>query len=173
LRNKCDKNGRRQSIFGRKVIHQILISHRTKLKVVTQNFEYLEVLLMLVMNMFVLTGIILLDFALGILVGEILDFIYDQKCNNKENEIFEGYPKIISFFHWLEHYHWGMLLLLYYFPFLNGFGLSLILDENRSDCRFGWEKPENRDEYYHFIQSSAIGGIIFTLLIIRWICSLR
>lgn len=116
-----------------------------------------------------LCNIVLLDFAIGILIGEILDFIYDLKINNKEDKYLKGVPKLQSFFHWLEHYHWGMVLLMIYCPILNGLGLSLILDENRSECGFGYEKEEDRDKYYHFKESSIIGAIIFAVLILRWV----
>jgi hypothetical protein len=122
-------------------------------------------------KMLSLTNIVLLDFAIGILIGEILDFIYDLKINNKEDKYLKGVPTLQSFFHWFEHYHWGMVLLMFYCPILNGLGVSLILDENRSGCRFGYEKEEDRDEYYHFKESSIIGTIIFAVLILRWVAS--
>ncbi len=120
--------------------------------------------------MIFVTGDPILDFAMGILVGEFLDFLYDRRINNKEDKYLKRVPFLQAFFHWFEHYHWGMILLMVYYPILNGLGLSLILDENRSDLGFGYEKdPEKRTEYYHFKQSSVIGIIIFGLLIFRWL----
>jgi hypothetical protein len=117
-----------------------------------------------------LTNIIVVDFAIGIFIGEVLDFVYDRKLNNKEDEYFRRVPKMQSLFHWFEHYHWGMVLLMGYCPIMNGIGLSLILDENRSELGFGYEKdPEKRDEYYHFFQSSMIGIVIFISLLCRWL----
>lgn len=118
---------------------------------------------------FSLSGIMIVDFVIGIFIGEVLDFIYDKILNNKEDQYLQKCSWLQSLIHWLEHYHWGMILLLVYCPIFNGIGLSLILDENRSECSFGYEKPEERDEYYHFIQSSIIGVIIFIVMIIRWI----
>jgi hypothetical protein len=99
-------------------------------------------------------------FAFGILAGEVADFLFDWA--NKHN--IEGGMKLL---HWLEHYHWGMILLFIYnigstylmgcdtticalirqitdSTFLAGFGLSLILDENRSETRFAWKKMSTR-----------------------------
>jgi hypothetical protein len=118
-------------------------------------------------------------FALGILTGEIADFLYDRlNEHNIEGEI--------PLLHWLEHYHWGMILLFFYelpqsyFPFITlpmqevaaspffvGLGISLILDENRSDTKFAWEK-EPDSIWYHFYESSVIGIMIGSMLIIRW-----
>jgi hypothetical protein len=118
--------------------------------------------------------------ALGILLGEIIDFFYD--ILNERN--IEG---SISLLHWLEHYHWGMIfLVLYEFPaeylptpfnltlqvtfshFMLGFGLSLILDENRSDTKFAWEKGV-QTQWDHFYESSIIGFMIGIILVLRWL----
>lgn len=121
-------------------------------------------------NLISVTDIVMVDFALGIFMGEVLDLLYDRKINNKEDKYLEKVPALRSLFHWFEHYHWGLVLLMVHCPVLNGFGLSLILDENRSELGFGYEKdPEKRDEYYHFNQSSVIGIFIFGLLIYRWL----
>lgn len=108
-------------------------------------------------------------FIIGIFMGEVFDLVYDRKINNKEDTFFKKVPALQSLFHWFEHYHWGILSLLVYCPILNGFGLSLILDENRSELGFGYEKdPKKRDEYYHFRESSAIGAIFFVALLAKW-----
>lgn len=119
-----------------------------------------------------------ITFALGILFGEVGDFIFDRlNERNIEGEI--------SLLHWLEHYHWGMVfLLLYdftatYFPqlpdqviqitsstFLVGFGISLILDENRSDTKFAWKKNA-QTQFYHFYESSVIGIMIGAILVLK------
>jgi hypothetical protein len=118
-------------------------------------------------------------FGLGILTGEITDFLFDRL--NERN--IEG---DISLLHWLEHYHWGMILLFIYelpqsyfpfimlpmqevaaSPFLVGLGISLVLDENRSDTKFAWEK-EPDSIWYHFYESSVIGIMIGAMLILRW-----
>jgi hypothetical protein len=81
-------------------------------------------------------------FACGIIVGELMDMVYDRL--NDQN--IEGDSALL---HWLEHYHWGLILFFLYgfpdayalegvprlvssvsSPFHLGFGLSLILDES-------------------------------------------
>ncbi|MFQ5891316.1 MAG: hypothetical protein ACE5HW_00805 [Candidatus Methanofastidiosia archaeon] len=80
------------------------------------------------------------------------------------------HQNIKTIFHWLEHYHWGMVFLMFYHRILNGIGLSLILDENRSELGFEYEKdPKKRDEYYHFKESSTIGFVVFLVLMLRWV----
>jgi len=116
---------------------------------------------------------VLVIFATGLLFGEVLDFIYDLYVNKKEDKVLEVLPWFQTIFHWFEHYHWGIFLLLFRHPFLNGIGFSFILDENRSrrsgEWGFGYRDPENRDKYYHFKQSTAIGILMFLTLFVRWI----
>ena len=124
----------------------------------------------MVNEMISISGAVLLDLVIGVFIGEIFDFIYDRKLNNIEDRYMKRFPFLQNLFHWFEHYHWGMVLLMYYCPVLNGFGLSLILDENRSDLGFGYERDtEKRTEFYHFKESSVIGMIIFVVLISRWL----
>jgi hypothetical protein len=115
------------------------------------------------------------------------------RANDKEKDVenqISYFPQSEALLHWFEHYHWGMILLgLYSFggtyfpecstlictafrrltdsPFLIGFGLSLILDENRSDTRFAWEK--NPGPWYHFYESSILGIGIGLIVICRWL----
>jgi len=89
-------------------------------------------------------------FSTGILIGEIIDCLYDNKLNKHDP------------LHIVEHYHWGMILLMINNPLLNGLGVSMILDENRSECRFAIGKE-------HFIRSTIIGIILFIILMYRWI----
>ena len=92
----------------------------------------------------------IVEFGIGILIGELMDFIYDWKINGREG------------IHCLEHYHWGILMLMIPSPLVAGLGISLILDENRSSCRFAHGKS-------HFKRSSLIGVILFILLVLRWV----
>ena len=127
-------------------------------------------------------------FSLGILAGEVSDFIFDRLNERRVEEgVKGGIEGDISLLHWLEHYHWGMILLAVYAfpetylpqlsleidqitssPFLVGFGSSLILDENKSETKFAWEKHPDT-EYYHLRESSIIGLMIGTILILRWL----
>jgi hypothetical protein len=132
-----------------------------------------------------MSSIMIMTAAFGVLAGEVADFVFDWL--NEKNV--EGN---ISLLHWFEHYHWGMILFcLYSFastylsecpsplciairhvtdsPFLIGFGLSLILDENRSDTRFAWRK--NPDQYYHFYESSMLGIGLGIVTLSRWLTS--
>lgn len=123
--------------------------------------------------------------AFGVVAGEVADFVFDWL---NEQEIERG----IDLLHWFEHYHWGLILFCLYgcvstylpecstplctairlvtdSPFLIGFGLSLILDENRSDTRFAWRK--NPDQYYHFYESSMLGIGFGIVTVSRWLTS--
>jgi hypothetical protein len=121
-----------------------------------------------------------LSLVFGIVLGEAADFVYDRL--NKRN--IEG---DISFLHWLEHYHWGMIFLLFYrfpqtyfpqlilalnqitsSPFILGLGLSLIFDEIRSDTKFAWKKAP-KVQWYHFYESSILGFMIGIILLLRWL----
>ena len=133
---------------------------------------------------------IIISIAFGVLVGEITDFVFDWGNDNDIEKRIAFVPKTELLLHWFEHYHWGMTLMglysfsLTYFPdcstpiceafryltdspFLIGFGLSLILDENRSDTRFAWEK--NPGPHYHFYESSMLGIGIAVIIICRWL----
>ncbi|MGD2250888.1 MAG: hypothetical protein PVF58_21015 [Candidatus Methanofastidiosia archaeon] len=119
----------------------------------------------------------LVTFVIGVLLGEVFDFIFDLRVNNKEDKYLKCLPWLQSIFHWFEHYHWGMFLLMWNFPLINGVGVSLILDENRSrrsgEWGFGYREPEKRDKYYHFNQSTAIGIMMLSSVISRWIMPLE
>lgn len=116
-------------------------------------------------------------FFIGILLGEVFDFIFDLRVNNKEDKYLKCLPWLQSIFHWFEHYHWGMFLLMWNFPITSGIGISLILDENRSrrksEWGFGYKEPEGRDKYYHFNQSTAIGIMMLSSVIFKWTFSLE
>ena len=121
-------------------------------------------------------------FGFGVLVGEILDGIYDSprkpmketqwrvgRLNGKLDDYKIGFLDL----HWFEHYHWGMFsislssLLNRLTPvgqpfvglFLLGIGISLILDENRGGHPFGYGKA-------HFTQSCIIGALMFAWLLL-------
>jgi hypothetical protein len=122
----------------------------------------------------------LLLFACGIIVGELMDMVYDRL--NDHN--IEGESALL---HWLEHYHWGLILFFLYgfpdtyalegvpwlvssvsSPFHLGGGLSLILDESRGETRFAWKKGV-QTPWYHFYESTVIGGTITSILLLRWL----
>jgi hypothetical protein len=122
----------------------------------------------------------LLFFACGIIVGELMDMVYDRL--NDQN--IEGDSALL---HWLEHYHWGLILFFLYgfpdayalegvpwlissvsSPFHLGFGLSLILDESRGETRFAWKKGV-QTPWYHFYESTVIGVMITLILLLRWL----
>lgn len=109
-----------------------------------------------------------------------MDMIYDRL--NDQN--IEGDSALL---HWLEHYHWGLILFFLYgfpdayalegvpwlvstvsSPFHLGFGLSLILDESRGETRFAWKKGV-QTPWHHFYESTVIGVMITLLLLLRWL----
>jgi hypothetical protein len=116
----------------------------------------------------------------GVVVGLLADVVYDRlNARNIEGGI--------GLLHWLEHYHWGLLLLVLYglpeaygwtgvswalkwvsSPFNVGFGVSLILDELRGATRFAYRKGI-ATPWYHFYESTVIGVVIGCVLVLRWL----
>jgi hypothetical protein len=121
-----------------------------------------------------------LFFVGGVVVGVVADVVYDRlNARNIEGGI--------GLLHWLEHYHWGLLLLVFYGlpeaygwtgvswvlewasnPFNVGFSVSLILDELRGATRFAYRKGV-ATPWYHFYESTVIGVVIGLVLLLRWL----
>ena len=114
------------------------------------------------------------------MAGLLADVVYDRlNARNIEGGI--------GLLHWLEHYHWGLLVLILYRlpeaygwtgvswvlewvsnPFNVGFGVSLILDELRGATRFAYRKGI-ATPWYHFYESTVIGVVLGCVLVLRWL----
>lgn len=72
-------------------INLFSLSHWTVWRTIFKIFEHSK------SNYHAETGAVFLDFAFGILVGEILDFMYDWKFNNKEKKFSKDIQKLLVF----------------------------------------------------------------------------